>query len=344
MTSQERRASVTELYAYAGLDPEAAALLGQSLSPRPRSMLMDVAASLGLGPGQVVLDAGCRDGRFAIPLVQRFGCRVVGVDVVDAGFARGRADAASAGASAAVSFVQGDLEALPIGSGACDLVWCRDTLEHIGDPGGVLGECHRVLRPGGGMLLHTAFATRLLEEHERARLFAALALSPAAMDRTMVEGAIAAAGFEVTGNDPIGGEWVEHDLEHDLEHGGDRVVASLLAVSRLVRARDRFLAALGPAWYERLLAFEQWRLYLVLGKLETRVYRLARRRPGGPPWPTASSQSGGAPPLASRSPTGPRSTASCSTTSTDCRGDRGHVGADRDLARRARSSGHGTGH
>ena len=278
MTSQERSASVTELYAYAGLDPEAAALLDRSLSPRPRSMLVDAAGWLGLGPGQVVLDAGCRDARYAIPLVQRFGCRVIGVDMVDAGFERGRAEAASAGVAPAVGFVRGDLEALPIGTGACDAVWCRDTLEHIGDPAGFLRECGRVLRPGGGMLLHTAFATELLEERERARLFEALTLSPPAMDRAVVERAIAAAGFEVAGDDHIGGEWVEHDLEQDRRDGGDRVIASVLAVSRLVRARERFLQALGPRWYERMLAFEQWRLYLVLGKLETRVYRLVKRR------------------------------------------------------------------
>jgi SAM-dependent methyltransferase len=272
MSSQERRAAVTELYAYAGLDPEAAALQQQSLSPRPRSMLVDEAALLGLGPGQLVLDAGCRDGRYAIPLVQRYRCRVVGVDVVDSGFERGKADAVRAGVAGSITFVQGDLAALPIGSGTCDMVWCRDTLEHIGDPGGFMRECGRVLHSGGGMLLHTAFATGLLEERERARLFEALTLSSAAMDQAVVERAIEAAGFEVASNDPIGGEWVEHDLEHD--ENASRVVASLLAVSRLVRARDRFLAALGPAWYERMLAFEQWRFYLILGKLETRVYRL----------------------------------------------------------------------
>jgi len=275
MTSRKRRAAVSQLYAYAGLDPEAATLLERSLSPRPRSMLLDEAAALGLGPGQLVLDAGCRDGRHAIPLVQRFGCRVVGVDLVDAGFARGSTDAARAAVATAIDFVRGDLEALPIRSGACHLVWCRDTLEHIGDPAAFLHECGRVLRPGGAMLLHTTFATGLLEPQERARLFEALTLSPPSMDQTVVEDAIAAAGFEVAANDRIGGEWVEHDLEH----AGDRsrVVASLLAVSRLMRARSQFMAALGAAWYSRLLAFEQWRLYLLLGKLETRVYRLVKK-------------------------------------------------------------------
>ncbi len=275
MTSRKRRAAVSQLYAYAGLDPEAATLLERSLSPRPRSMLLDEAAALGLGPGQLVLDAGCRDGRHAIQLVQRFGCRVVGVDLVDAGFARGSTDAARAAVATAIDFVRGDLEALPIRSGACHLVWCRDTLEHIGDPAAFLHECGRVLRPGGAMLLHTTFATGLLEPQERARLFEALTLSPPSMDQTVVEDAIAAAGFEVAANDRIGGEWVEHDLEH----AGDRsrVVASLLAVSRLMRARSQFMAALGAAWYSRLLAFEQWRLYLLLGKLETRVYRLVKK-------------------------------------------------------------------
>ncbi len=275
MTSRKRRAAVSQLYAYAGLDPEAATLLERSLSPRPRSMLLDEAAALGLGPGQLVLDAGCRDRRHAIQLVQRFGCRVVGVDLVDAGFARGSTDAARAAVATAIDFVRGDLEALPIRSGACHLVWCRDTLEHIGDPAAFLHECGRVLRPGGAMLLHTTFATGLLEPQERARLFEALTLSPPSMDQTVVEDAIAAAGFEVAANDRIGGEWVEHDLEH----AGDRsrVVASLLAVSRLMRARSQFMAALGAAWYSRLLAFEQWRLYLLLGKLETRVYRLVKK-------------------------------------------------------------------
>jgi len=71
-----------------------------------------------------------------------------GVDMVDSAFARGKADTASAGVAGPISFVQGELESLPIRSGACDMVWCRDTLEHIGDPGGFMRECGRVLRPG----------------------------------------------------------------------------------------------------------------------------------------------------------------------------------------------------
>jgi SAM-dependent methyltransferase len=45
--------------------------------------------------------------------------------------------------------VQGDLEALPVAGGVCDLVWCRDVLSCVGDVGRMLGECARVLRPGG---------------------------------------------------------------------------------------------------------------------------------------------------------------------------------------------------
>ena len=52
-----RRHAVAELYTYEGLDQEAAALVERSLGPRPRSMLLDMAAAFGLGPGQLVVDA-----------------------------------------------------------------------------------------------------------------------------------------------------------------------------------------------------------------------------------------------------------------------------------------------
>jgi hypothetical protein len=132
-----------------------------------------------------------------------------------------------------------------------------------------------VLRPGGRMLLHTVVATDLLEVGERTRLSEAIALSPATMDRDTVEAAIAAAGLDLSTVDTIGAEWLEYDLEHDADgsHDAGRVTDSLLAVARLSRSAE-LRAALGGVWVERLLAFEQWRIFLLLGKLETVIYQL----------------------------------------------------------------------
>ncbi len=273
MTGRTRRDAITTLYSGRGWPADGTALLDRSLGPRSPEMLVEVAASLGLGAGQLVLDAGCREASAAITLARRFGCRVVGVDLVGAWLPMGRSDAAAAGLADRIAMVQGDLGALPLADAVCDLVWCKDVLSCVGDCGRALAECARVLRPGGGMVLYAVFATEELAPHERARLFGRQEHSAPSMDRPTVEAAIAAAGFEVRRRDRIGSEWFEHRLEHDPAY----LTGDLLHVARMVRVRDRFEAALGPAWYERALGFDQWGLHILLGKLDPTVYTLVRR-------------------------------------------------------------------
>ena len=50
-------------------------------------------------------------------------------------------------------YVQSDLGDLAVGSGTVDLVVSLETLEHCPDPGRFLRELHRVLAPGGGLIL-----------------------------------------------------------------------------------------------------------------------------------------------------------------------------------------------
>jgi SAM-dependent methyltransferase len=273
MTDRRRREAITTLFSGHGWPADGTALLDRSLEPRSPGMLLEVAASLGLGAGQVVLDAGCREAGHAIAIARRFGCRVVGVDLVGAWLPMGRDDAAAAGLADRVTMVQGDLEALPLGDAACDLVWCRDVLSSVGDCGRALAECARVLRPGGGMVLYAVFATGELTAHERARLLGRPDHSAASMDRPTVEAAIVAAGFEVARRDRIGSEWYEYRLEHDPAS----MTEDLLHVARMIRARDRFEPTLGRDWYERALNFDLWGLYVVLGKLDPTVYALVRR-------------------------------------------------------------------
>ncbi|HEX9992024.1 MAG TPA: class I SAM-dependent methyltransferase [Acidimicrobiales bacterium] len=234
--------------------------LGRSLGPRPPSMLFDVAAGLALPGDGPVLDAGCRDGAHARTLAERLGRLVLGVDLVRGNLSGVR--------TAAVA----DVAALPFPAGAFALVWCRDTLELVPDPAATVAEMARVLRPGGAVLLYTAWATEALEPAERARLFSALALSPAGADRACVEAAIGASGLAVESFEEVSPEWAEHDLEH----GGGRTVASLLTLARLRRGRDRFAALAGERAYEQAVAFSQWAAYLVLGKLQTGLWVLRR--------------------------------------------------------------------
>ena len=50
-----------------------------------------------------------------------------------------------------------DAHELPFGSGAFDSVVCTEVLEHLAAPGRAVKEIHRVLRPGGAVLMTTPF-------------------------------------------------------------------------------------------------------------------------------------------------------------------------------------------
>jgi SAM-dependent methyltransferase len=82
-------------------------LLRRSLGPRSPELLLEAPGWLGLAPGELVLDAGCRDATFALALARRYGCRVLGVDLVATWLPGARADAATAGLAGQVAFVPG---------------------------------------------------------------------------------------------------------------------------------------------------------------------------------------------------------------------------------------------
>ena len=263
---------MTELYAGQGWLADGEELLHQSLGPRAPELLLEAPGWLGLEAGQLVLDAGCRDATHAMALVRRYRCRVLGVDLVAAGLPKGRADATAAGLEGQVALVEGDLEALPVADGVCDLVWCRDVLSCVGDAGRMLRECARVLRPGGGMALYAVFATDQLAPNDRGLLVEGLGNSPASMHQPTVEAAIAAAGFQVVRRERIASEWSEYQLEHDPGY----LTQDLLEIARLTRDRDHMEATLGPVWYRRALAFASWRLQIVLGRLMPVLYALGK--------------------------------------------------------------------
>ena len=254
--------------------PGGGAAASQPGSPGPE-LLLEAPGWLGLAAGQLLLEAGCRDATHAIALAGRYGCRVLGVDLVGAWLPRGRDAAAAAGLGERITLVQGDLEALPVADGVCDLVWCRDVLSCVEDAGEMLGECARVLRPGGGMVLYAVFTTDQLAPGDRALVVEGLGNSPASMHQPTVEAAIGAAGFRVARREVVASEWSEHQLEHDPGH----LTEDLLEIARLVRNRDHAEAVLGPVWYRRALAFATWRLQIVQGRLLPVLYALVQQGP-----------------------------------------------------------------
>lgn len=97
-----------------------------------------------------LLDVGCGTGVFSVYAHQRTNCEVSGVD--------GSEHALSAARRLGFTNTKliGDFnrDALPFPSVAFDFVLCKDVLEHLVQPLHLVRECHRVLVPGGLLLLH----------------------------------------------------------------------------------------------------------------------------------------------------------------------------------------------
>ena len=114
-----------------------------------------------------VLEIGCGSGRYALFLAERLGCQVQGVDINAAGIANCRKLAEEQNLSAEVQFECCDASAgLPGQSDSFDAVFSTDVLCHIPNRAGLLGEIHRVLKPGGRLLFSDALIIGGLISHD----------------------------------------------------------------------------------------------------------------------------------------------------------------------------------
>jgi SAM-dependent methyltransferase len=109
---------------------------------------------------------------------------------------------------AAAADVVADLHALPPGTGPFDAVVCTEVLEHVADPAQVLRELHRVLVPGGVLLVTVPFVGALHEEPYDFRRPTSHGL----------EHLLHAAGFPGARAEPMSGYF--STLAHTLRFGG----------------------------------------------------------------------------------------------------------------------------
>ena len=254
---------------YGDWDYEAAvAALERSLDPRRGVSIFDTVGSLGVASGDRVLDIGGRDGEHGLTMAERFGCHVTSVDPAPANVADGRKNLADHELGHMVDVVFGGIEAIPAEDDSFDLIFSRDMMGHVADQAAGLAECARVLKPGGAMVVYAVHGTELLEPTESKVVAGATATHLVNLDSAHFEASATGAGFVVEDLEVIGSEWYEANQE------AGESPNYLLQISRLNRAKDELIAELGETAYWSMYGNALWGAFILMGKLEVRVYVL----------------------------------------------------------------------
>lgn len=108
-----------------------------------------LANKAGIDGASRVLDIGCGLGGPAFHLAETRGCHVVGVDLVELNIEQAVARAAERGLSDLLTFEAADAQDLPFADASFDVAWGQDAWCHVPDKDRLIGECARVLEPGG---------------------------------------------------------------------------------------------------------------------------------------------------------------------------------------------------
>lgn len=111
-----------------------------------------VRKALAARPRERIIDVGCGPGFFVAELLEEVGPEgsVLGVDTADAmlGMAAKRCEG-----HANASFAKADATSLPAADGSFNAAVTVQVMEYVPDVGAALAEIHRVLRPGGRVVV-----------------------------------------------------------------------------------------------------------------------------------------------------------------------------------------------
>ena len=111
-----------------------------------------------------ILDAGTGTGYFAVLLAQE-GHRLTGIDITASMLSDARDTAEQFGVRA--DFLQMDVQATSFPDACFDAVVCRNLVWTLPDPAAAYREWHRVLRPGGILLVFDADYAQNVRNHNQ---------------------------------------------------------------------------------------------------------------------------------------------------------------------------------
>lgn len=99
--------------------------------------------------GKYVLDVGCGVGITPCYIAKRYGCRVVGIDILESMIARSKERARREGVEDRVEFRVADVQDVPFDDALFDVVIGESIIAFLEDKRRGVNECVRLTKPGG---------------------------------------------------------------------------------------------------------------------------------------------------------------------------------------------------
>ena len=124
-------------------------LLGESFHPGGVELTVELAGMLNLNANSILLDVASGKGTSAFAVAERFGCRVIGIDLSETNVAEANAEAVKRGLSDRIQFMLEDAEELPFEQSDFDAILCECAFCTFPDKAKAASEFSRVLRAGG---------------------------------------------------------------------------------------------------------------------------------------------------------------------------------------------------
>jgi SAM-dependent methyltransferase len=167
---------------------------------------LSLGASLGCGnptalaqlhPGEIVLDLGSGAGLDVLLSAHRVtpGGHAYGLDMTDEMLALANDNKAKAGVANA-TFLKGAIEAIPLPSGAVDVVISNCVINLAPDKTAVLKEAFRVLRPGGRLAVSDMVELEPLPAHVKSAIDAWAGCVAGTIPVDAYRAAVTEAGFD----------------------------------------------------------------------------------------------------------------------------------------------------
>ncbi|MBZ4422480.1 class I SAM-dependent methyltransferase [Myxococcus sp. RHSTA-1-4] len=263
------------LWPFLAADKARYAYLDEPPGGRPASeFLGEIPARRGVGPGSRLVDVGSGKGKQLVELSRRLGCHVIGLDPLDENLELAAERLRKESLQDRVTLLKGSIGKMPLEDASVDFVWCLDMFNHVEDIDGALKECARVLKPGGSMMNCSAVGSDLLEPREAQRVTYRIGINPDTLSPERM-----AAAYETAGLHVIECGTTTDEGSPFLEEFDEGMAHHALRFGKMLRARSRVTARLGQDAFELLSAYEQWNIFLLIGKLTYCVWVLERVRP-----------------------------------------------------------------